>query len=225
MGRRVAEDPSTGSSFQNKASLPVKMAQFEIHTLGERAFFSVLARIEVFFNAISLFEAFKRFELADGCSGWAAKPRQAGGATWSRPKRCVQNKVVAPVVVPVVIHVTHVTFMVHVPHVTSVSQLSLPFLFSADFCHIFQTIQFDISRVSLALPVSDQGNREMGDWTASDDYRLYGPLRHCQALQRCEKGEVAREGRDLLKEEHPARPDGHGVDHRGERDLGEKCQG
>ena len=48
MGRWVAEDPSTGSSFQNKASLPVKMAQFEIHTLGERAFFSVLARIEVF---------------------------------------------------------------------------------------------------------------------------------------------------------------------------------
>ena len=102
MGRWVAEDPSTGSSFQNKASLPLKMAQFEIHTLEERAFFSVLARIEVFFNAISLFEAFNRFELADGSSGWAANPRQAGAATWSRPKRCVQNKVV--VVAPVVVN-------------------------------------------------------------------------------------------------------------------------
>ena len=103
----------------------------------------VLARI--FFNAITLFEAFNQFELADGSSGWAANPHQAGAATWSRPKRCVQNKVVAPVVVPVVvIHVTHITFMVHVPHVTSVSHLSLPFMFSAYFCHIFHTFQFDI---------------------------------------------------------------------------------
>ena len=164
--------------------------------------------------------------MADCSSGWAAKPRQAGGATWSRPKRCVQNKVVAPVVVPVVvIHVTHVNFIAHVPHVTSVSHLSLPFLFSADFCHIFHTIQFDISRVTLALSVFYQGNWEMGNWTPRDDCRLYGPLRPCQTLQRGEKDEVAREGRDVLKEEHPARPDGHGVDHQGERDLGEKGQG
>ena len=101
-----------------------------------------------------------------------------------------------------------------------------PFCFLlSDFCHIFHTIQSDVSRVSLSLPVFDQGNREMGDWAPRDDCRLYGPLRHCQALQRGEKDEMAREGRDVLKEEHPARPDGHGVDHRGEQDLGEKGQG
>ena len=76
---------------------------------------------------------FNQFELADGSSGWEANPRQTGAATWSRPKRCVQNKVVviAPVVVTHVTHVTHVTVIAHVPHVTPDNHLSHPFLFSA----------------------------------------------------------------------------------------------